>query len=497
MIILNSVFPNKKDLPPLISQLNVFRDADGILRVGSKFLKSKSKSNNRYCPVLLSKESYLTKLVIREVHANFNHAGIYSCLSALKKEYWIPNIFSTVKKVVKLCVHCRRFNERTVKLNQSPYREFRMEPDTQPFSNIFIDYLGPFNVKLGSITDKVWILCITCLYTRAINLKVSMNMSTGEFLRSFSVHTFEYGVPQLVLSDLGTNFVSGANIIADFLNDVEVVSYFRDNGAKVTSFEHYYKGCSKLGSLVESLVKVTKRLIFGSIKNNVINVRDFEYLIAEVVHLANKRPIALLDSLRDSSPDVPEVITPELLLHGFDLLSVNLVPHLQSIPEDADWGPTGDYTGTSQVTDIYSKLRKVRGELMKIYNEEFLCKLINQATDKSSRYSPVLHKKLSVGDIVLIKEVKSKPSKYPMAVVVELQVNVLEETTGAKLRKANGEIVKRHASVIIPLLSDLGLPPAKLTGVDSNLEVPEKLNSRPLRRAAVESRKKTKSILSP
>ena len=153
---------------------------------------------------------------------------------------------------MRLCVHCRRFNGRTIKLNQSDYRDFRLSPCNIPFSNIVLDYIGPFFVRVLSQKINVYILCVTCLWTRAINLKGSLDLSTNEFLRSFQLHTFEYGVPQLVLSDLGSQLVAGADVIANFLNDPNTQAHFKDNCAKIISFEHYYKGCSKLGSIVEA-----------------------------------------------------------------------------------------------------------------------------------------------------------------------------------------------------------------------------------------------------
>ena len=170
---------NFRDMPSLIQQLNVFIDVDGLLRVGGKMDRNKSKI--KYSPILLPKKNYLTRLIILHTHEKLQHSGVYSVLGELRKTFWVPHCFSTVKTILKGCVFCRRFNSRTVKLNQSPYKEFRLEPGEIPFSNIFLDYLGPFFVKINSIKTKIWILCVTCLYTRAINLQISVGLSNEEF----------------------------------------------------------------------------------------------------------------------------------------------------------------------------------------------------------------------------------------------------------------------------------------------------------------------------
>ena len=236
----------QKDIPNIVQQLNVFMDNHGILRVRSKVSKLKNDNFVNF-PMLLHKKSRLTQLIIMDMHCKFCHAGVYSLLSEMRKGFWIPHYFSVVKKVLKSCVICRRFKEMTIKLNQSPYRDFRVDPPQIPFRHAFVDHLGPFNVKLEGKNRKVWLLCISCLWSRAVNLKLCMDLTTKEFLRCFQLHCFDYGVPQLVLSDLGSQIVAGANVITDFLNDHEVQNYFKENDAKPIKFEQYFKGCNKLG----------------------------------------------------------------------------------------------------------------------------------------------------------------------------------------------------------------------------------------------------------
>ena len=67
-------------------------------------------------------------------------------------------------------------------------------------------------------------------------MKVSLDLSTEEFLRALQLHTFEYGVPVLVLSDLGSQLVAGAAVVTDFLNDPSVLSYFEKNMRNIPPF---------------------------------------------------------------------------------------------------------------------------------------------------------------------------------------------------------------------------------------------------------------------
>ncbi|XP_066981068.1 uncharacterized protein [Macrobrachium rosenbergii] len=467
---LSSNSKTKMAMPNLISLLNLYPDTHNLIRVNCKFNEKRSVTNQTY-PILLSRESTLTKLIILDEHLLLKHAGCYALLTELRRKFWIPKFFSTVKRILKECVVCRRYNQRPVKLNQSAYREFRLSPSDKPFGNVYLDYCGPFYVRQGK--DKV----------------------------------------KFIVSDLGTQIVAGANIVQDFLKDAETVQYLTDNNVEKVHFQQYYKGCSQLGGLVESVVKMTKHMIQKSIRNNVIEFRDFEYLVCHAVHLINRRPIAFKEALRDCSNNVPTPITPEELIHGYSLVSLNIIPALQADP-DSDEDFQVDFDAVHKIKTSYEKLKHVRTNLLEIYHREFMNTLIKQATDKKDRYAPVNHKQISIGDIVLIKDDGYKPVNYPMGIVKEVFKNINGEVTAAKVLKGKtNEITKRHVTSLIPLLrkesdedavaSDDDDEDAVASDDDDEDAVASKEETpsmdvsrkRPLRKAAEISRQKFKSIL--
>ena len=478
-------------IPVLVNQLNVYIDKFGLLRVKSKC--ERIKKVKRYIgydfPLLLSKSSKIIPLFIEETHRNLNHSGCYSILQEIRKTIWVPKLFSLVKRIVRNCVGCKRYNQKPIQLNQSSYREFRLDPSNIPFRNIFLDFMGPFSVKLNADVKKVYILIITCTWCRAINMKVCDNLTVDEFLRSFQIHIYEYGMPEFVVSDLGTQLVAGANTVKEFLDNAESLDFFQRHGLKNFEFNHYYKGHSELGSLIEICVKLTKRLIFGAIGRNILNYKDFEFIVVKSKHLVNRRPIGFKDALRDfDSNEIPEFLTPEKLIFGYDLVSLNVVPKFQEVDlDDIEWKPENE----NGFNKAFEQLIKVKNNLKEIYNEEFLQNLIAQATDKKGRYQLRLHKMVKPGDIVLVKEPFHKATDYPLARVQEVIKNAFDEVTSVKVVKGNKETLKRHVTTIIPLLS-----------VDSNYEVlkkditvnPDKLE-RPKRAAAIKCRGKIRDLM--
>ena len=478
-----SKFGKTKTIPNLISQLNIFKDDQGILRVKSKISHIGREMYD--FPVLLHKESSLTRSIVLDVHKRMNHAGKYSVLAELRKNFYLPHGFSVTRKILKECVICRRFNNRTIALNQNSYRNFRLSPENVPYRNVFIDMLGPYQVKIKGEVQKVYLLIFSCLWSRSIDLQICLDLTVKNFLRAYGLHVLRHGLPSLCLSDEGSQIVPGTRIISGILEDADTKQYLLENGIKSVKFEQYAKGCNKLGGLIESCVKLVKRLIYGAIGKSHVNYSDFEVLVAECVLIVNKRPICLKPALRDNdtNEDVPVALTPELIVNGYELVSVFTIPH-----DEDEWKPPGS------PESLFGNLSKIRAELYKVYEEEFLNTLVTQATDLPGRYQPVSHKWLKVGDIVLIKENFIKRANLPMARVLEVKENSLGEVTEAVLKKGNTrEIVRRHVESLIPFLE----PTSCSSSGEQNKIVPPPpsvVRRRPQRAAHAAAREKISAL---
>ena len=441
---------NKEFKHPLISQLNLFLSDDGLIRVKSKMRKLKSNYNEK-CPILLDKNCPIAKSIIIETHNILRHGGIYKTLSEVRKHFWITNAFVTTRKLLKNCIICSRMNNRAVKLSQNAYKDYRVNPEAIPFRNIAIDHCGPFTVKNTCNENvKMYVLCITCLWSRSVNLLVCKNIDKHSFVRALQLHIFDYGTPSLIISDNGSPIVSGMQQMISYLNDDITKEFLLERNIKCVSFQPYPAGASKLGGLVESMVKQIKRIVTSTIRNNILLEDDFTFLISEAKMLINKRPIAYKNILckDDFNEDLLNPLTPEIIIKGYDVACVNIIPQLNC---DDDWYQGDLLLDNEQklIKTRYNKLNKVKSNLEKLYHEEFIANLKTQATDRKNRYSPVSHQRLSIGDLVSIKSDLIKPFNYPLAIVMDVEYNDIGEVVSAKLRKSNGEIIRRHGDHII------------------------------------------------
>ena len=90
----------KRNIPGLVTQMNLFRDNAGVIRVKSKF-----RDSNKW-PILLPKRSKITTAIIKDSHERLGHVGIYAVLRDMEREFWVTNRFATVKSVIANCITC-------------------------------------------------------------------------------------------------------------------------------------------------------------------------------------------------------------------------------------------------------------------------------------------------------------------------------------------------------------------------------------------------------
>ena len=441
-----------KDIPPIITQLNLALDKYGVIRVKSKLYPRMSEEEKYAFPVLISQKSRLAELIISEYHERLGHANRFTVLSEVRKKIWIPRAFLLVKRLTSDCLLCKRLHGRVVRLSKNCYRDFRVKPEMSAFKNIFLDYLGPFECIVDSKKKerkKVWLLVVCCLWSRAIKIHICYDYSASEFLKALQKQIFEYGLFSLCMSDAGTPILGGVRKIKDYIfNNRVIQEFFVEQNIDHINFSSYPKGNHTLGGLIETCNRMIRKLLYGCVRNLILTLSDMHFLTVQVCSLLNKRPLVLKETLRNNSDlDVPQTITPEMLIFGRPLSYLNIIPELY--PNDVI---NIDITNIDFEKEL-EKLKKASQRLCTLYEDQFLQDLLVQSVQKKAGFKPIKHRQLKIGDLVLIKDMLLKPHQYPIGRVIKVVKNIINEVTEVTLIKANRETVRRHVSSVIPLLS--------------------------------------------
>ena len=125
-----------------ISKLNPFMK-DGILRVGGRLAKADIPEEAKF-PVIIPKQSHISKLILRDIHDATGHGGRNHMLSLLHEKYWIINANAEARKIINSCVTCRKRNAKVQQQMMSDLPKDRVTPEEPPFTRVGVDYFGPF-----------------------------------------------------------------------------------------------------------------------------------------------------------------------------------------------------------------------------------------------------------------------------------------------------------------------------------------------------------------
>ncbi|XP_014673952.1 PREDICTED: uncharacterized protein LOC106814171 [Priapulus caudatus] len=120
---------------------------NGMLRVGGRLNKANMPAERRN-PIILPKNSHVSDILLRQIHADLNHSGRNHMLAHLREKYWLINAPSAVRRVISKCVGCRRQRGPVGEQKMADLPQDRVVPDEPPFSRVGVDYFGPFEVKI-------------------------------------------------------------------------------------------------------------------------------------------------------------------------------------------------------------------------------------------------------------------------------------------------------------------------------------------------------------
>ena len=201
-----------------IRTLQLFTDGDDILRCGGRLERAELPSETIH-PKLLPTKHKFTDLVIQEAHERSSHSGTSQTLAEVRKTYWIPKGRSAVKRVVKSCKTCRKYEGPAYSVPNMPPLPTQRVTASCPFTNIGVDYFGPFVSRDNKVENKFQICIFTCSAVRAVHLEKVADMSAESFIRAVRRFVARRGLPSSIISDNGRNFISANQTLRKLMDE--------------------------------------------------------------------------------------------------------------------------------------------------------------------------------------------------------------------------------------------------------------------------------------
>ena len=334
-----------------------------------------------------------------------------------------------------------------------PYHRFT---PARPFDYTGVDFAAPFDVKRGHTRKPVLVKTYACLFvcmsTKAVHIDCTEDLSTASFILCFECFINRRGFPQHVYSDNGSNFIGAARTLG---TPTQLPYDLQDFTAKTADLQahgvswHFIPARSPhCGGISESGIRRMKEDLRKTLHHFTPTAAELHYLLITTEAVLNSRPLLPI-SLEEA--DGAQVITP-----GHFLIGRPIRAHPQDIPLPKD--------GLKKLR--WSLLRAETEQLWKKWHTAYVQSL--QSRQKWTRPQP----KISVGDIVLLKDDSLKLHSWPLAKVTDVSPGPDGVVRVVTLTLPGGRTFTRHVRHLVPLMRASDYSPApggrmsKIQGMD-------------------------------
>jgi hypothetical protein len=428
----------KASPPQYVQQFGLYIDKNGILRCKGRIDNSTLDFDSKH-PILLPSKHRFIELLVRDVHESVKHNGIRDTLTTTRERYWIIRGRELVKKVIKNCVVCRKADGKPYASGKPPDLPSSRVSNDPPFTNVGLDFAGPLYIRDKPANDsdegsnKVYILLLTCVSTRAVHLELTPSLTVSSFLCAFRRFTSRRGVPALLLSDNAKTFRAASKEIRKLCRSEEVLRYLADMRI---SWTFIVEKAPWWGGFWERLVKSIKRPLKKVIGRTSLTYDQLQTLIVEIEGLLNARPITYI---YDDSESISSPLSPSHLIYGRRIVN----------------SPNGQYFEV--ISTNKSLTRKLRHHRMLLENyarqwrTEYLQSLRENSNAKMNQQPEI-----AVGDIVIVQNDKTKRNFWKLAKVEELLPGEDGVVRAAVIKTCSdntnrSQLLRRSVKHLIPL----------------------------------------------
>ena len=384
-------------------------DEDGIFRLKGRY---SAASLNEYekNPILISNNSYFTKLVVLQAHYDVLHAGLNCTLNQVRSKFWICRGRQVVKSIINKCVICKLVQAKPLLGPVTPdLAVYRLANDFA-FTNTGLDFAGPLYVRNIFGNDeqmhKCYILLFTCATSWSVHLELSPGMDVENLIKCLKRFIARRGTAKLFISDNFSTFKSQDERLVNSLR------YNRIDWKFILPLSPWW------GGFYERLIRIVKSSMRKVIGKARLNFEELYTVLCEIELMINSRPLTYLNET-----DISEALTPSHLVIGKRLQTK--VPEFQLQDEF-------DLTH-EQCTPRVRYLQVLIGQYWNRFHRDYL----NELREKQlyNKKKTDVNRTLKINDMVIIKDDDQQPrNRWRKGVIHELIVGQDDKVRGAILR---------------------------------------------------------------
>ena len=258
----------EKEIPKnsKILQFLLFLDDERLIHAKGRIGKSQLDFNAKD-PILLHWKHQAVELILQNEHKNNQHEGTEHVRNIVQRKICILFIRNALRSIKNKCVTCRKGRAQTITPVTADLPEERLDASSA-FTNVGVDYFGPFTVKMARRNEKRRCCLFTCLTVRAVHIVVVPKLDTDSRLNAILRFIARRGKPSSIISDNLTNFVGAEREFAEYVaawNKERIDEHLIQQGIR---WKFNPPAAPQFGGVWERLARSCKRamyLVLGNI----------------------------------------------------------------------------------------------------------------------------------------------------------------------------------------------------------------------------------------
>lgn len=382
-----------------LRSLAAFVDDKGVLRVGGRIDKAPLPYDTRH-PFIIPHKSRLGFLICAYYHDITIHGTTRLMASLIQRQFWIPSIRKLIRKCIFSCKTCYlpKALTKTPIMAELPSSRFE---NLRPFSNIALDFAGPYFIKSSSRRNapktKCYLAVFVCMEIKAIHLELSPDLSSEGFLRVLDRLVARRGICRKIYCDRGTNFIGAARHLQEVYDLLLAAqdSIFEHLADRQIEWHFSPAAAPHFNGMAEAGVKSAKSHLTKALGQQILTYEELYTIIVKVEAVLNSRPLGAVTS--DAKDN--DYLTPGHFLVGAPLVSV----------------PEEDFTGIIPGRlSRFQMLQQCLQSFWKRWTSEYIPTLIPRSKWTTAQEN------LAVGDVVYILKENTPPLQWPLGRVLEV-----------------------------------------------------------------------------
>ena len=157
-------------------QFSPFIDQQGLIRAQGRIGKSQLNFETKH-PILLHWKYHVVEIFLQNEHKNSHHEGTEHFRNIVQQKFWILGVRNALRSIKNKCIRCRKGRAQTKAPAMADQPEEQLLASTV-FSNVGIEYFGPFTLTNGRKDEKRWCCRSTCLIKRAVHVEIVPKLYT-------------------------------------------------------------------------------------------------------------------------------------------------------------------------------------------------------------------------------------------------------------------------------------------------------------------------------